>query len=302
MKLTRDQLLAVGLLLLLIVITFVAGFLAPDMRQVPPYASFSNAPEGMHALMLWLEALGYSTNSEAGSAFAVPDNTAVMLMLEPTEMVSDGQWRRIDEWINGGGTLIMAGDSFYLASMLSITSSRYGTSVQASSNPAITLVGYPLVVSCCCARTFYLNRIVTFMVHLASGRQPVLVSFRQSAGRVVISTAPFLFSNLGLKQAGNPPLALNLINIGRRSGAIWFDEWHHGVRGGQEISGLAQWLVRSATGRALLFIAIVAFGALVLRGAFGQPLRRRPTSRGGSAEYVQPLPTCAGGRGTAQPS
>lgn len=291
-KLTRDQLLALGLLALLVVVTFVAGFLTPDMRQVPPYASFSNAPEGTRALMLWLQALGYTTSSESSDVFAVPEDAAVMLMLEPGEPVSDGQWRMIDQWVDDGGTLVMAGEGFYLANAVK----HYGFSMRFMGENVETLtlqsplLEYPTADSATTVRaSTYLEADGDgYVVHLASGQQPVLVSFRRGAGRVVISSAPFPFSNLGLKQTGNPSLVLNLITSGKRPGAIWFDEWHHGIRGAQEISGLTQWLVYSATGRALLFIAIVAFGALVLQGRrFGRPLPAPfDISRRAPLEYI----------------
>lgn len=291
-KLTRDHLLALGLLALLITITFVAGFLTPDLRQLPPYASFSNTQEGTRALMLWLQELGYTVSGESEGVFSVPKNTAVMLMLEPTEMVTDGQWRLIDDWVDAGGTLIMAGESFYLANAVE----HYQFSMRPLGTGAETLtlqlplLEYPTVDSAVSARasTYLESDRDDYVVHLASGQQPVLVSFRQGDGRVFISAAPFPFSNLGLKQAGNPPLILNLVGTGRRSGGIWFDEWHHGIRGTQEISGLFQWLLRSATGRALLFIAIVAFVALVLQGRrFGRPLPApSDISRRAPLEYI----------------
>lgn len=113
-----------------------------------------------------------------------------------------------------------------------------------------------------------------FITLLAAESQPVVVTFAQGEGRVIVSSAPFSFTNLGLKQAGNLELVANLTGQGGQPGLVWFDEWHHGLQ--QQASlvlGPEQWLRRTPAGRALLLVAAVTFFTLLLRGRrFGRPV------------------------------
>ena len=71
-----------------------------------------------------------------------------------------------------------------------------------------------------------------FVVLAAYQGQPVLISFEQGKGRVILGTVPDPFTNAGLKKAGNPELVLNILALARVKGTVWFDEWHHGVQSG----------------------------------------------------------------------
>jgi hypothetical protein len=128
-----------------------------------------------------------------------------------------------------------------------------------------------------------------FVTHLAVGSKPVMVSFSLGEGQVIICTASFPFTNAGLKEEGNPELALNVVTAASRSDTpngkpiVWIDEWHHGVRSMQpEAAGPQDWLRYTPSGRALLYTAAVIFVALVLGGRrFGRavPLPKRIARR-----------------------
>jgi len=116
----------------------------------------------------------------------------------------------------------------------------------------------------------------------------VLVSFDVGKGRVILLSTSYPFSNLGLKQDGNPALLLNLLGTAKQQGPVWFDEWHHGFRGIATTGGPENWLRYTSLGRSLLFVVGVIFLALLLRGrGFGRPvplpheLRRR-----GALEHI----------------
>ena len=79
-------------------------------------------------------------------------------------------------------------------------------------------------------RTFLVTDRQDYVTHIASADKPIILSFERGQGRVILSAAPFPFSNTGLKKAGNPALVLNLVSAAKRPGLIWFDEWHHGLR------------------------------------------------------------------------
>jgi hypothetical protein len=114
-----------------------------------------------------------------------------------------------------------------------------------------------------------------FTVLMAVEGQPVLISRKMGAGRLILCANPYPFSNAGLQEAGNPALVLNLVAQGAPRGAlIWFDEWHHGFRSlSDEVIGPENWLRYTPTGHALLLVVGIVFLALVLQGwNFGRPL------------------------------
>ncbi len=104
----------------------------------------------------------------------------------------------------------------------------------------------------------------------------MLVSFDQGKGRVILCAAPFLFSNAGLKEAGNAALVLNIISAARhpgQPGLVWFAELLHGQRRDESDTGSMDWLRYTPIGRAFLFGGLVVFMVLILRGRhFGRPV------------------------------
>lgn len=294
-RISRETLLAIGLFLLLALVTAFAA-VQEGRRQAgeeaPPMSSLSTAPNGAQALWLWLEEVGYAVDNQVGAAFALPAEARLALLLEPTERVGDEEWTTIDDWVTRGGTLLLAGNGW--GTMLAVRHYGFALSFLDEEAPPLTAqvplwASPPLTVPVSArARAWLEPERSDFVTHLAVGDRPVLVSLQQGAGRVVLSAAPFPLTNAGLKEDGNPVLALNLAAAAGRNGAIWFDEWHHGLRGQRQVVGPQDWLRNTPLGQALLYAAGVVFVALLLQGRrFGRPLPLpRETARRSPLEYV----------------
>jgi len=127
-----------------------------------------------------------------------------------------------------------------------------------------------------------------YVVLAALKGQPVLVSFEQGKGRVVLGTVSESFTNAGLKQAGNPELVLNILALARNKGAVWFDEWHHGLQSGEQVLGPAEFLRFTPVGRSLLFVTFAIVLVLFLQGrGFGRPVPLpQEIKRRGALEHV----------------
>jgi len=117
--------------------------------------------------------------------------------------------------------------------------------------------------------------------------KPVLVSFEQGNGRVVLGTLAHSFTNAGLKQSGNPELVLNILALARKKGTVWFDEWHHGEQGAQ-VLGPGEFLRSTPVGRSLLFVTFAVFIVLFMQGrGFGRPVPLpQEIKRRGALEHV----------------
>jgi len=279
-RLSRDSWLAIGLFLSLVLVTIVAAIAqTKEQETAPPLASFSSAPNGARALWQWLDTLGYSVSDELATTFRPPQDAGVILLLEPTTGVSAKEWETIDAWVEEGGTLVMAGEQ--RGTLFAVRHYDFEmTYLTTDKAPALTaqtpLLASPPLTGTVNARTraYLTTDRDDFVTHLAVKAGPVTVSFGLGAGRVILSAAPFPFSNAGLKEEGNPALALNVIASSGQAGVIWFDEWHHGLRPNQAtVAGPGDWLRHTPAGRSLLYTAVVIFFALVLQGRrFGRPV------------------------------
>ncbi|HLA06750.1 MAG TPA: hypothetical protein VJ022_04845, partial [Anaerolineales bacterium] len=127
-----------------------------------------------------------------------------------------------------------------------------------------------------------------FVVLVAYKGEPVLVSFEQGEGRVILGTIAESFTNAGLKQPGNAELVLNVLALARSKGAVWFDEWHHGLQSGEQILGPSEFLRSTPVGRSLLFTTFAVFLAFLLQGrGFGRPIPLpQEIRRRGALEHV----------------
>jgi len=292
MKLSRDVLLAIGLVVILTLITAVSLYQEAKDEITPPIlASFSSEPNGSKALFLWLTELNYQVDNSSQSEFKIPNNTDVVLILEPTQAILETDWQKIDTWINNGGTLLLVGNQVY--SNLGFSHFEFTTSgpINEASFLQTPLLNSPPQISLEQIRTrsHFSSERSDFVTYLAKEGNPIVVSFEQGNGQVFLATTPFLFSNEGLKLTGNPELALNLISAAGRAGRIWFNEWHHGQRGATtEPLGPAAWLRQTPSGRAIMYAAIILLIALLLQGrAFGRPVPLPDdTSRRGPIAYI----------------
>ena len=290
MRVSRETILGASLLAGLTVLMILVA-LNRAGGGMPALASMSSAPEGALALKMWVEKLGYSVDEVLPQEFQVPAETELVFVLEPGPISVDDR-KTLDQWVKAGGTLIAAGE---YRGMLDLAS-HYGFSFQVlpafleQALPQTPLLASPPMGTPAAPHAdlgFRTSR-QDFVTLLAGEGQPLVVLLDSGAGRVILCTSAFPFSNAGLKIEGNPELVLNLIAAARSRGPVWFDEWHHGLSGRPEILGPGLWLRYTPGGRALLFATLVIFLALIFQGgAFGRPVPLvRELRRRGPIEYL----------------
>jgi len=290
-KLPRDAKLGIGIILLLVVITAVAALQRGTEETYPALSSVSPAPDGALALKWWVEELKYEVDEQVLMNFAPPGGTSIVFMLEPL-FPTEGDMKAMDKWVEDGGTLIAIGERYGMYSLIDHYEFffHYLPDNEGAPSNETPLLDSPSALD--------LNN-TKIRIALGSGRddyvtlisfrnQPILVSFEQGEGRVILGTVTQAFTNAGLKQPGNPELVLNILALARNKGTVWFDEWHHGVQSGEKILGPTDFLRRTPVGRALLFVTFAVFLAFFIQGrGFGRPVPLpQEIKRRGALEHV----------------
>lgn len=286
-----EALLAAILLIALVAITSY-GASQSEERVYPAGSAYSNRPDGARALKLWLDELGYNTTMLANSFW--PDRkTALLLMLSPSETINQAAAAAINRWINDGGTLLFAGDDFFLSSNLlsnfELNAEWLDRPIEQLSAQQPLLNTPPVRDASVHAEAVWKPRRNDYVVHLAIDDKPVLISWQQGRGRVFASTTAKPFTNEGLKDRGNAALVYNIVLAGASAhGDVAFDEYHHGQ---QARPSLTLWLFSSRTGWAILYSAAAVFIFLLLGGKrFGAPVPLpEHQARRTTAEYIHAL-------------
>ena len=287
----RDTRLAIGILILLVIVTVIAALQQETNQEFPKLSTLSSAPNGALALKLWMQNLGYGVDEQILAVFAPPENASIMFMLEPL-FPTEGEMESVDKWVEAGGTLIAIGEGYGMFSLVDHYHFFFNYIPDNTARPAIET---PLLTSP--SPTELENATVNvaldsdrddYVVLVAYQGKPVLVSFEQGEGRVILGTTALSFTNEGLKQDGNPQLVLNVLALAKEKGEIWFDEWHHGEQSGTQILGPGDFLRFTPVGRSLLFVTLVVFVVFFIQGrGFGRPIPLpQEIKRRGALEHV----------------
>lgn len=290
-KLSRDSKLGIGLVLLLALVTALAATQQQTEEEYPVLSTLSSAPNGARALKLWVQELHYAVEEQALANFAPPENTSILFMLEPL-FPTEGELEAVDAWVEDGGTLIAIGEAYGMYSLIDHYEFYFDYLPASLGSPAmeapLLLSPTPFELTNARVRLALASRRDDYVTLVTFHGQPVLVSFEEGKGRVILGTLAQSLTNAGLKQSGNPELVLNILALAREKGTIWFDEWHHGEQSGEQVLGPAEFLRSTPVGRSLLFVVVAVFSVLFLQGrGFGRPVPLpQEIRRRGALEHV----------------
>ena len=290
-RLSRDSRLGIGLVVLLVLITALAATQKETQQEYPVLSTLSSAPNGALALKLWVQELNYDVDEQVLAEFEPPEDASILFMLEPL-FPTEGELESVDTWVEEGGTLIAIGEAYGMLSLIDHYEFFFNF---LPANPEAPAIDAPLLLS---PSTFELTNARVrlaldserddYVTLVTYAGQPVLVSFEQGKGRVILGTLSQSLTNAGLKEGGNPELALNLLALAKAKGPVWFDEWHHGEQGGERLLGPGEFLRSTPVGRSLLFVVFAVFIAFFLQGrGFGRPVPLpQEIKRRGALEHV----------------
>jgi len=290
-RLSRDARLGIGIFAILLLITIFAATRRQTVEEFPRLSTLSPAPDGALALKLWVDKLDYKINEDVLAAFVPPEDASIILMLEPY-FPTERELKSIDDWVEKGGTLILIGDQY--GTFSAVDHYEFSFNYQQNNNGTLRIESPILLSPSSFSPSDSRTRITLdserddYVVLVTNDGQPVLVSFDQGDGRVILGTITEVFTNAGLKNTGNPELVLNILALAKEKGTVWFDEWHHGEQSGEQILGPEDFLRRTPIGHALLFIAFVVPIVFFMQGrGFGRPVPLpQEIKRRGAIEHV----------------
>jgi len=241
----------------LVLLALVIGALTVSWLQLvrdthlPVGSSYSVQADGTQALYEWAAALGANPRRLQQVVLDPSSTPRMLLVVQPETFVSDRDRRAFDAVPRGGGTLVLAGDSFPLqayARMLGVTFEPTAPS-SASDLP-----------------------IVSHYRLLASDATPLLTS---SNGETLAARAPYLAGTLVVIATPQPLTngALRNDDVARfvlrevlASEDVAFDEAHHSYapsEASQQVT-MNDLLFDTAPGRALVYVACLTFVFLLL--------------------------------------
>ena len=203
--------------------------------------------------------------------------------------------RDIQDFVNTGGTLIVAGDNEVLANLYlgydlelqkltkrMIFSQRIPEEALFPENPVDEI------------RTATDVAIEPFgrevAVLYARENDAAIVTLRDGEGRAYFIASDYMFTRDGLRYGGNATFFYNLMSTLPRNARIGLAQWRYYTLETQPPNPFTSLMFRTPGGLAAVYICVTLFVFLVLRGRrFGRPLDALEKSRRLSSEYVHAM-------------
>ena len=278
--------LASAALAIITVIVLIATTTGPATTSSRTGSIEDAGPGGATALRRYLEAMGATTAVVQGDSFD-PGAANVLLLLGASEVVTDADTARIQAFVRGGGTAIVATDLGLLERSLL---TAFNVRISGIARPgALAVTGGAFLDPP--AREMQIDRGVALTaaadadVLATDGQAPVIVSVSQGSGLFIVVGSLWPFLGAGIGQAENGRAILTLARRALAQGVVAFDEYHHGAHPSADVLVL---LEQTWPGRALVFAAILTFLYLVLSGRrLGPPLPLEVRPARSSLEYVR---------------
>ncbi|HET8655436.1 MAG TPA: DUF4350 domain-containing protein [Longimicrobiaceae bacterium] len=316
---SRDRWLLAALVVLVVAISTLAGAKERDQARDARPSSFISSADGTRALFLTLAKLGIPTGRRLTPYLDADSLAGPLVLLAPTQPPTPAEVHALAQWVRRGGTLIYAArmrdptlDTLGLRLKLLVPDSARFAELMRWRGVAARPRPNPLTEGLAAVPGFRFGFLPSSPRLADSAATPLLVTgdgqvtalaARLGAGRVVAISDPAPLTNGAVRRSGMAPLFVRAAAAG--SGRVIFDEYHQGFRrGGGAAVATIHFLRRTGPGHALLQLAVVALGLLLVAGRrFGSPLPPPPARRRDPLEHVDALGEAyrrAGARRTAR--
>ncbi len=265
----------------------VAQWSNPNSRY--PGSVRNDGDDGTQTLFSWLSQLGYQVRPSRSSQSIPTGEDWVWLVIAPETSFTDIELASIQNWVNSGGTLIIAQESSTADELLK----RFGVGMRVQwpsvEKEALQLptLNWPWVgeVSIEASRRLRIDCDLT-AVHLGDCTSPLVVSRGSGRGQLFVISSIYPFTNVGLQDGANAQFVRNLLRAGAAPGAtVVFDEAHRDDR--------SSWLWESREGwgtMVALFVAVAYFIARQRKLGKSRPTTQQiDPERRKTAEFIRSI-------------
>ena len=224
------------------------------------------------------------------------DRLDVLILWQLHRELDEKEIEEIHSFVEDGGTLIVAGESEALDSLLL----DYGLEMRKPSNALETLRRIPI-------EPIFPNRPVNEIYSstdyaIQSSERDIaplygqdedysIVTFGEGDGRAFFISCPDIFYRNGLRDNRNATFLYNLMTtFPHRARVGLAQEYYYAVGSAAEANPLMYLLFNTAGGLGVVYVGAIVFLFLILRGRrFGKPLTVEETHRRVSSEYVHAM-------------
>lgn len=293
----RDLIILAGLFVALILFVILGPRTRPNQSDPDIPSSRSSAPTGALGLYTWLGQIGYDARRLEYRAFELDENDAALIVLNPSETINQAHIDSMLEWVERGGTLIVADDtpiafsaSDELLDRLDVRRAVYtNTQTIERAPPAQPVLDQPPTGELTLNTGRVLVSLADSYVKLAGPRDAaVVIGMKRGQGYIFLSSATYPLTNAGLGDADNAALVLNMLRRVPKGGRIQFDEYHLGFFTPPSPS---RTLLSNPLGWAAAYALLATGLYLLLSGRrFGRPVPAKgELARRSSTEYVESM-------------
>jgi hypothetical protein len=297
LKNRRDILIILGLFLALILFVAFGPARRPPGSEPSGPTTHASTADGALALYNWARTMGYDARRLEYRAFALDEQDAALVILNPSRAIKRTEARVTLDWVERGGTLILADDNSLFASVsnaildeLKVDNRVYSTTTTIErAAPAQPALDQPPVREALVRTSRVLVPQADDYVKLTGKSDAVIVAgIKRGRGYIYLSAATYPFTNDGLRDGENAALVLNMLRRVPAGGRIQFDEYHHGYFTPPSTTTI---VLGSPWGWAATYAVLAIALYLILSGRrFGKPIPlKEEIARRSSAEYVESM-------------
>ena len=292
---SREMLLVLGLFALMVTVVLILG---AATRANRPYDLASRGPDGLVALRLWLEELGYEVGTTGDAVFVLPETADALFVYPNDHPYTADEAATLIEWTRQGRALVVVGPARgdgELGRALGVRQrdqlAAERTDILWQRAPVLTAApaGLGTIGS---ARPLDLRDAPDALPVVATDGGDVTVALRRLGAGTVWHLSPrHDLTNLALKDEPQGAIVLAVLRTVPPGGQVVFDTYHRFGPPAAAPRTLYDWLYGTPYGWAALYSALVLFVYLLLQGIrLGPPLRPRlETRRREAAEYVRAM-------------
>lgn len=277
-----------------VAVVLVVILLAPPASQVAldfRLSTLRTTPDGSGAFYETAEALDVPVGRRMTPLVGVEPIRGPLVLLQPVQPLSPAETDSLLAWVEAGGRLILAPAAW------SGLHNELGLSLSYADGAGFAVRGsHPWMADVDSIGpvvwTFDVDEgvdptIVPLAVEADTGGL-VVGLVRRGAGEVLAIADGQLLSNDRIAAGGLAPVAIRAAAAWTAAGdTLWFDEYHHGHRGGSPYRALIAVLARGGVGETIAQLLLVAVLALVPAAVrLGAPRADRTESRRSRLEHV----------------